>query len=146
VLPALPAMLLLFARQFPSLSDRLRRTPALACIAVGAAIAAFAVALPAFAGRLPWKEFVAEYSVWLLCAALVLAAAGIASLLLHTRMRFEAAFAAAGVGSLLAIQLVVSGTHVMDEHYSSERLIEEITGGQLQFPRDPPFYSVGSYD
>jgi hypothetical protein len=50
------------------------------------------------------------------------------------------------VGSLLAAQLALSGTHVFDELYSSERLIEPIAGERLQFPRDPPFYSVSSYD
>jgi hypothetical protein len=41
---------------------------------------------------------------------------------------------------------VLSGTHVIDEHYSSERLIEQIAGDKLRFPRDPPFYSVAGFD
>jgi 4-amino-4-deoxy-L-arabinose transferase-like glycosyltransferase len=146
VLPAVPALLLLLARHFPSMPERLRRSPALACAASGVLLAVLAAALPELSTRLAWKAFEAAYSVWLLGAALVLLVAGLVALALHRRERHEGAFAAAAVGSMLAIQLVLSGTHAIDEHYSSERLIEAITGDHLQFPRNPPFYSVAGYD
>src|SRR5712691_5877402 len=38
VLPALPAILLLFARHYPAMSDSVRRAPALACVASGVAL------------------------------------------------------------------------------------------------------------
>src|SRR5262245_20898125 len=146
VLPAVPAILLLFARHYPAMSERHRRAPALACAASGIVLAVFAVALPALSAGLSWTEIDAVYSIWLFAAALVLSAAGVAALTLLARARREASFAVLGVGSLLAAQLALSGTHVLDEHYSSERLIEKIAGDRLQFPRDPPFYSVKSYD
>src|SRR5262245_18646223 len=146
ILPAVPALLLLFARHYAEMSDKLRRTPALACVAAGIALAAFAGVLPALGAPLSWNAHDSGYSIWLLGAALVLTAAGIASLALARWRREEASFAAVGLGSLIAIQLAVSGTHLLDEHYSSERLIETIAGDQLQFPRDPPFYSVASFD
>jgi hypothetical protein len=104
------------------------------------------VALPALSASLSIKAYEPGYSVWLLGAALALLAAGWVSLALRKRALNEASFAAAAIGSLIAIQLAVSGTHVLDEHYSSERLIETIVGNDLRFPRRPPFYSVASYD
>src|SRR5215467_14169597 len=87
VLPAVPAILLLLARHYPAMSDRLRRWPAVACVASGAVLALLAAALLALSGRLPWKGVQAEYSIWLLGAALVLSVAGFAALELRRRTR-----------------------------------------------------------
>jgi 4-amino-4-deoxy-L-arabinose transferase-like glycosyltransferase len=145
VLPAVPALLLVFARHYPAMSRRLRRSPALAAIASGAALAVLAVALPDLSGHLSWSAFGPKYSIWLYAGALVLCASGFVALELLPA-RLDASVAVLGVGSLLAAQLVLSGTHVLDEYYSSERLIEPIAGNELRFPRDPPFYSVASFD
>ncbi len=67
-------------------------------------------------------------------------------LLLLRRSLQEASLAVVGLGSLLAVQIALSGTHVLDEHYSSERLMEAVLGDKLRFPREPPFYSVASFD
>jgi len=61
-------------------------------------------------------------------------------------LRQEASLAVLGLGSLLAVQLALSGTHLLDERYSSERLVETVVGEKKQFPREPPFYSVASFD
>jgi 4-amino-4-deoxy-L-arabinose transferase-like glycosyltransferase len=146
VLPAVPAILLLFARHYPALSERLRRAPAFVCIASGLALTLLAAGLPTLSVLLSWTEFDAEYAIWLLAAGLALSAAGIAALRLLRRSRQEASLAVLGLGSLLAVQLALSGTHVLDEHYSSERLIDTMVGEKLRFPREPPFYSVASFD
>jgi len=146
ILPAVPAILLLFARHYPGLSEPLRRAPAFACVASGLALAVFAAALPALSARLSWTQFDAEYAIWLFAAALVLSAAGFAALRLLRRARQEASLAVLGLGSLLAVQLALSGTHLLDERYSSERLVETVVGEKKQFPREPPFYSVASFD
>jgi 4-amino-4-deoxy-L-arabinose transferase-like glycosyltransferase len=146
ILPAVPAILLLFIRHYPGLSERLRRSPALACASSGLLVALVAAALLVFWKHLPWKAVEAEYSIWLLAAAFALSAAGFAALELFRRGLPERALAASALGSLVAIQLALSGTHLVDEHYSSERLIEQITGDTMRFPADPPFYSVASYD
>ena len=145
VLPAVPALLLVFARHYPAMSERLRRAPALAAIASGMVLGALAGALPALSERLSWTAFEPAYSIWLFAAALALSVTGFVALWL-LQARHEASVAVLGVGSLLAAQLVLSGMHVLDEHYSSERLIEPITGRALRFPRDAPFYSVASFD
>jgi len=146
ILPAVPAVLLLFARHYPQLSERLRRLPALACAASGVLVALLAAALLVFEQRLPWKGVEVDYSIWLLVAAFALSVAGFAALELFRRAMPERALAAAALGSLVAIQLALSGTHVVDEHYSSERLIDQIAGEKLRFTSEAPFYSVGSYD
>jgi len=145
VLPAVPAILLLFARHYPALSERLRRAPAFTCVASGLALTLLAAALPALSALLSWAEFNAGFSIWLLAAGLALSAAGFAALRL-LRSRQEASLAVLGLGSLLAVQLALSGTHVLDEHYSSERLMEGVVDKKLRFPREPPFYSVASFD
>ena len=146
VLPAVPAILLLFARHYPALSEPLRRAPAFACVASGLALTLLAGALPVLSARLAWTGFDAEYSIWILAAGLALSAAGFAALLLLRRSLQEASLAVVGLGSLLAVQIALSGTHVLDEHYSSERLMEAVVGDKLRFPREPPFYSVESFD
>src|SRR5438876_2976138 len=146
VLPAVPAILLLFARHYPALSERLRRAPAFACVASGIALTLLAAALPVVSALLSWTGFDAEYSIWILAAGLILSAAGFAALLLLRRSLQEASLAVLGLGSLLAVQIALSGTHVLDEHYSSERLMEAVVGDKLRFPREPPFYSVESFD
>src|SRR6266480_4047139 len=146
VLPALPAILLLLARHYPALSERARRAPALACIASGLALGLLAAVLPHLDARLSWTEFDAHYAIWLLAAGLVLSAAGLTGLRLQRRASDEASIAVVGLGSLLAVQIALSGTHVLDEHYSSARLMEGVVGEKLRFPREPPFYSVASFD
>src|SRR5882672_14337 len=146
ILPAVPAILLLFARHYPALSARLQRSPALACVTAGVVLALTAAALPALSAHLSWAQFHAEYAIWLFAAALALLAAGIVSLALRKRALNEASVAVLGLGSLLAVQLALSGTHLLDERYSSERLVETVAGEKKQFPREPPFYSVASFD
>ena len=146
ILPAMPAILLLLARHYPEMSQRVRRSPALASVASGLVLMLLAAGLPALSRHLSWTAFDEKYSIWLFGAALALSASGLAGLGLQRRSRHEPALAVVALGSLLAAQLVLSGTHVVDEHYSSERLIERIAGEKLRFPRDPPFYSVSSYD
>jgi 4-amino-4-deoxy-L-arabinose transferase-like glycosyltransferase len=146
ILPAVPAILLLFARHYPALSERLRRAPAFTCVASGLVLTLLAAALPALSAPLAWTELNAEFSVWLLAAGLALSAAGLAALRLLRRSRQEASLAVLGLGSLLAVQIALSGTHVLDERYSSERLVEAVVGDTKRFPREPPFYSVASFD
>jgi 4-amino-4-deoxy-L-arabinose transferase-like glycosyltransferase len=146
VLPALPAILLLLARHYPALSGGARGAPAVACIAGGLALGFLATALTYLDARLLWTAFDAHYAIWLLAAGLVLSGAGLAGLRLHRRASGEASIAVVGLGSLLAVQIALSGTHVLDEHYSSERLMEGVVGEAKRFPREPPFYSVASFD
>jgi len=146
VLPALPAVLLLFARHFPDMTARARSAPAVTCVAGGAVLMPLAFALPNLGARFAWPEFDPDYGTWLFVAAATLAGAGLAAIGLLRRARQEASLVVVALGSLLALQLALSGTHLLDEPYSSERLIETLAGEELQFPRDPPFYSVGFFD
>jgi hypothetical protein len=124
----------------------LRRAPAFTCVASGLVLTLLAAALPALSAPLAWTGFNAEFSIWLLAAGLALSGAGFAALRLLRRSRLETSVAVLGLGSLLAVQLALSGTHLLDERYSSERLVETVAGEKKQFPREPPFYSVASFD
>ncbi|HMH17944.1 MAG TPA: glycosyltransferase family 39 protein [Burkholderiales bacterium] len=146
VLPAVPAILLLFARHYRALSERARRAPAVACVVAGVVLALLAAVLPTVGANRTWPEFDPGYAIWLLAAALTLSAAGFAAFRLFSGGREEASLAVVGLGSLLAVQLALSGTHLLDARYSSERLVESVVGEDLQFPREPPFYSVAIFD
>jgi hypothetical protein len=128
------------------MSEGARRVPALACVASGVALTLLALALPALSVRFSWTEYDSDYTIWLLAAALTLSAAGFAALGLPRRMRDEASIAVLGLGSLLAAQLALAGTRVLDHNYSSKRLIETVAGRELRFARDTPFYSVATFD
>lgn len=145
VLPALPAVLLLLARHYPGLSERARRAPVLACIASGMALAVLAVELPRW-GALRVAEVKSLYYLWLYAAALALIVAGCVALVLIPRARDETVLAVVGLGSMLAMQISLSGTRVLDERYSSERLVASLTAERFAFPHDPPFYSVATFD
>jgi 4-amino-4-deoxy-L-arabinose transferase-like glycosyltransferase len=141
VLPAFPALLLLLARNAPP--EGTRHAPATACVLAGAALAALAAAV-VFPATTPWPLAIpAAYAVWLLAAGAALCAAGLTALRLRRR---APAVAVAGLGSLLALQLALSGIHVIDGNFSSERLIDPLAGEGKAFPRDPPFYSVAMFD
>lgn len=146
VLPAFPAMLLVFARHFPDMTGRMRRAPAAACLAVGALLMPLSFALPYMGRRFAWPEFDPDYGIWLIVAAATLAVAGLAAVGLLRRAREEASLVVVGLGSLIAVQLALSGMHLLDEHYSSKRPIEFLAAKGFQFPRDSPFYSVGMLD
>jgi 4-amino-4-deoxy-L-arabinose transferase-like glycosyltransferase len=142
VLPAFPALLLLIARNAPR--EGARDASLTACLFAGTALAALAaaIAFPEIVDLPPGIP--AAYSLWLLAAGAALWAAGLAAL--RPRRPAAAAVALAGLGSLLALQLALSGAHLLDGRYSSERLIELVTGEGNAFPRNPPFYSVATFD
>jgi 4-amino-4-deoxy-L-arabinose transferase-like glycosyltransferase len=117
-------------------------------IAAGAASVVLVVpATEAIEVPLVRQAFVA-HQAWVFVGALVLAAGGVAALLLlraNLRMRALAALviasiAAAQVGTVLAYQV--------DGYFSAHRLIDRMTGGTAERPFRPeiPFYSVDTFD
>jgi len=146
VLPAFPAILLLFVRHFPALTERMRCAPAATCLAAGLVLMPFSFALPNLGRHFAWPEFDPDYAYWLFAASCALAGAGFSALRLARRDRGAASLVLLGLGSLIAVQLALSGTHLLDERYSSERLIEPLVAKGFHFPRTPPFYSVGMFD
>ncbi len=145
VLPAFPALLLLLVKHYPDMPEVTRRAPAFACAICGGVLLVGAALLPSVAANRSWLALDADYAVWLLAAAIVMSWAGIHALRL-TRAQSNASILVLGLGSLLALQLALSGMHSVDDHFSSERFIEGIVGDELSFPREPPFYSVEIYD
>ena len=137
VLPAFPALLLLIARNAP-LRDRSVATS----FAAGCALFVFAAAVPWLRGSAVPAGMPPGYSAWLLGAGFVLCTAALAAL----KLRRAGAVAAVALGSLLALQLALSGTHLLNEDLSSEGLIDLVVGEKKAFLRSPPFYSVATFD
>ena len=142
VLPAVPALLLLIARNAPG---GVRDPSAATSLLAGAGLLALAALVPWLHAPGALTAMPAAYSAWLLAAGSVLCAAALAALALRRRADAPAV-AVVGMGSLLALQLALSGMHVLDADFSSERLIEQVAGEDKIFPRDPPFYSVATFD
>jgi 4-amino-4-deoxy-L-arabinose transferase-like glycosyltransferase len=145
VLPVFPALLLLLARHYPEMSEIMRRAPAYACAICGIVLLVGAALHPSVAANPSWPLSDAHYAVWLIAAAIVMFWAGIHALHLM-RTRNNVSIPVLGLGSLLALQLALSGMHSVDGGYSSERFIEGVVGEKLSFPREWPFYSVATYD
>jgi 4-amino-4-deoxy-L-arabinose transferase-like glycosyltransferase len=140
VLPAFPALLLLFARHHAEASARERAVPVLVCLLCGVAFVILAAALSVSGASDLVPGMRPGYALWLLAAGLVMCASALAA------RREQAAVALLGIGSLLALQLLISGTHLLDDRYSSERFVEGVVGEHKQFPAAAPFYSVACYD
>jgi 4-amino-4-deoxy-L-arabinose transferase-like glycosyltransferase len=139
VLPAFPALLLVFARHGSGASARARAAPALVCLLACVVLALLGAALSVEGTSALMPGMNAGYAVWLLGAGLVLCAAALAA-------RRHGTFRVVGLGSLLSLQLALSGTHLLDARFSSERFIEAFVGEGKQFPPNPPFYSVATFD
>lgn len=99
-----------------------------------------------------WKKFdslgpeAVQALIWVYAAAGLLAVSGASALAFLRRDRVRNALAVLMVGSFGFWHLISAYMHEVDESYSSERLIEELTSDTKPFHPDAPFYSVALFD
>lgn len=147
ILPALPAIALVLAK-----GVRTRGKDSLKWSAWGASLAG--LALLGLTSLLPGVEKFAALGddaikriPWLYAAAGTLLVAGMAALWSFRRNRIPAAVAVLVAGSFGFWLLVFGFLHAIDADFSSERLIENLTGERRKpFHPEAPFYSVGQFD
>lgn len=146
VLPALPALLLLVAGTFETLTPRQQRWPLYAVIAAAVVLGSAGLAAGHLFQVAAWGALLDDYKIWVLVAALVLAATAWAAARLLRARRVRAYVVVLGLGSLCAAQILMAGLHAVDEYYSAERLVEQINPSHASFAPAQPFYSIGGFD
>jgi 4-amino-4-deoxy-L-arabinose transferase-like glycosyltransferase len=148
VVPVFPALALIAGSR---LCDVQNSRPSFMVSAWGTIIAGLLVAAATL--WLPgWKKFdslgpeAVQALIWVYAAAGLLTVAGASALLLLRRDRARSALVVLMVGSFGFWYLLSAFMHEVDENYSSERLIEELTGDTKPFHPGEPFYSVAHFD
>lgn len=143
IIPTLPALALLVARDFSREGKLATKWPALVSATLGAA--ALALVFPRLPELLKVDALVLGYAPWFGAAALVLVAGGLS--VWYGRARHAlGSFVALCLASLVSMQLALSGLHKVDERYSAQDLVERFLGEGSRFAAEAPFYSVEYFD
>lgn len=147
ILPALPGIALAVA---PRLAQDWRRTLRLSAWTLAASgIVLAAIAYPG--GRAIKDEALRDLYLasahWIVAGALVLLATGVLARAL-VRRRPLVALMTVIVGGMAGSQVAMVTAARIDTHFSAERLIETLAGGEARRPFEPdtPFYSVDLFD
>lgn len=147
VLPVLPAMLILVARHIDRFSANARREPIYLSVALGLLLCVLGFGLHRVPAVAPLQAFVDDYQPWLSVAGAVLLVGAFCAWHFSSKKHLDAYLLSLGIASLLSVQLVMSGLHMVDEYYSSERLIEHLNSeNHTRFHPEIPFYSVRTFD
>lgn len=148
VVPVFPALALIAGSRLCDLQNSRRSfiVSAWGTIVAGLLVLAATHWLPG------WKKFdslgpeAVQALIWVYAAAGLLAVSGASALAFLRRDRVRNALAVLMVGSFGFWHLISAYMHEVDESYSSERLIEELTSDTKPFHPDAPFYSVALFD
>ncbi len=146
ILPALPALALLIARNVHWNDTRTRLTAPLTMTLVGAATATALVtgARAGWFGEMNAPDL--QVIEWLRPFGWTLTVAGVIAAILALRGAAGRAMLTIAAGSLLALQFLQFGLHRTDERYSSERLVDSILGEKRTLPVSIHVYSVETFD
>jgi 4-amino-4-deoxy-L-arabinose transferase-like glycosyltransferase len=148
IIPVFPALALVAGSRLCDLKSSRRSFVLSAWVTTGTGVAVLAgtLWLPA------WKKFdslgpdalVALF--WVYAAASSLVIAGTSAIALLRKERVRSALLVLMLGSFGFWYLLSAYVHEIDEHFSSERLVEELTDGTKPFFQDAPVYSVAQFD
>lgn len=146
ILPIMPAVALMLAHRLQTRTLDGLRWPAWGCSVAGIALLALSPWLPMLRGFEAMGPEAIPSIPWLQGAAVALIATGAAALWSIRGRRTRTALAILVLGTLGFWNLVFAFLHQVDDHFSSERLIENLTGDRPPFHPELPFYSVGQFD
>lgn len=148
IVPVFPALALVAGGRLRDL----RRSQRSFAIASWGAVAAGLVVLAGTPWLPAWQKFDAlgpdadPALVWLQVAAAAAIASGAGALAFLRFDRVRSALVALIVGSFAFWHLASAFLHEVDDNFSSERLIEELTNDTKPFEPNLPFYSVAMFD
>ncbi len=143
ILPIFPALALLIGSTLASSGPRFALAQAAVAGLLALALATAASQVLRFAtGRLP-AELLADYTSWLLAAAVVLLAAAAVSAWLALHARPQAAALALALGGFVSVQVATSGYEELSPAYSAYHIVQKIRD---QLKPDVPFYVVHAFD
>ena len=146
VLPALPALVLVFARRLQVPGADSLRWSAWGVALVGTGLIWLVAMLPHFGKFAVFGDEIRHQSIWLYAAAGTLIASGAGATWMLRSARQGTAIALLLAGTLLSWNLVFEYLHALDAHFSSERLIESLTMEDKPFRPDVPFYTLEQFD
>lgn len=141
ILPALPALLLLLARDRFLVEQAALRPASILTALFALGLSAVSVGILLRPG--PPSAF-AAYTPWLDFAGITLIAGSTAVFALP-RLG-QARLAALALGCAIATQAGLSGMHSFDQNYSAEKLMDRAVDQKISFPAKAPFYSVATFD
>lgn len=145
VLPVFPALALLLGSRLQHEEFRLSSRDLIGMGVSGAVIAIgapFVAHIPKFAGD---ADLIVAYVPWAIAGGVTLIVIACVGWML-LRRRHVLVLPVLALGSLLAFQLLVSGTQSIATLFSSEDLVEVAQEKNGAFSSRVPFYSVGMYD
>jgi 4-amino-4-deoxy-L-arabinose transferase-like glycosyltransferase len=146
ILPALPAIALLFAERIHTRGGRSLNWSAWGTALIGFALIGLIASLSHFKQFAQLGEEAAAQIPWLYGAAITLVITGFSAL---WALRIPNKLPGMGLmlaGTLCSWNLVFGYMHALDANFSSERLIESLTKERRPFQSGVPFYSVGQFD
>lgn len=146
ILPALPALLLLIAAYLPHARPAELWGPPLTCLAAAVLLWA-GFPLLEQSGRLAnVARFATAYRPWMYAGGAILAGGAVLALICHQAGRRQAYVAVLALANLIALQLLLSGTHEFDDYFSAEPLVDKLIENHAAPGPEVPVYSVGNFD
>lgn len=146
ILPALPGIALVCARGIQTRGSDSLKWSAWSTALLGIALFGLVPLLPHLKKFAALGEDAIKQIPWLYVAAGALLATGLAALWFVRRNRILTTALALAVGTLGFWNLIFDFLHMIDADFSSERLIEDLTGDRKPYRPEAPFYTVGQFD
>ncbi|MFM9885684.1 MAG: phospholipid carrier-dependent glycosyltransferase [Burkholderiales bacterium] len=145
ILPILPPLALLAARQIANFDARTIVRSALWSLATSVVLAVVGVVLVGRAS--PGDAALIERSmVWLYAAFAASIGGGIAAALVARRGNATIACVVLGLSTPITVLLATAGIHTIDEIRSSRQIVQSAFGASPQRTDTIPFYSVDTFD
>jgi 4-amino-4-deoxy-L-arabinose transferase-like glycosyltransferase len=146
ILPALPAIALVFAKRIHTRGPNSLNWSAWGGVLAGITLIGLVALLPHFHKFAALGEEAARQRPWLFAAAGLLAVSSLGALWALRSTQKLTAIAVLLAGTLGCWNLVFGYLHAMDANFSSERLIESLTGERQAYRSDAPFYMLEQFD
>jgi len=146
ILPALPGIVLVHARRIRTRGPNGLQWSAWGAALLGIALLGLVPLLPRLGKFAALGEDAIERIPWLYVAAGALLASGLAALWSVRRDRILTAVLVLVFGTLGFWSLIFGFLYEIDADFSSERLIEALTGDRKPYRPEAPFYTIGQFD
>jgi 4-amino-4-deoxy-L-arabinose transferase-like glycosyltransferase len=146
ILPALPAIALVFANRIQTRGPNSLKWSAWGMLVVGIGLIGLIVLLPRFRKFALLGDDAVSNIPWLYCAASVLIVSGVGTIWALRSKRHLTAIMLLVASTIGSWNVVFGFLHAADANFSSERLIESLSGHRKPYHSNIPFYSLSQFD